>query len=456
MESARPGHPGSPARPGGAVRPGAPGAPATPAGPVMPAVPAAGPVMPTQAGTGPVRTGGPVSAPTATGPHVRREAATADTVDVNGLLGMLVKARGSDLHLAVGAPPFMRVHGDITPMPGQATLMDEALDRALIGLLSENQVHKFRTESELDFAYTVEGIGRFRGNMFKQRHNTGAVFRLIPSEITPLETLGMPAIVNSFATLPRGLVLVTGPTGSGKSTTLAALVDRVNRTRNGHIMTVEDPIEFLHDHRGCVVNQREVGEDTASFNSALKHVLRQDPDVILVGELRDLETISIALTAAETGHLVFATLHTQSAQDTVNRVIDVFPGDQQSQIRSQLAATLKGVVCQTLLKAKDGRGRVAATEVMLINPAIATMIRRAETHQIPQALQSGGQQGMMTLNQHLAELAASGVVSREDAEVVASDLKDFETLYEGAVARGNSKSKASSGQGGRGLGMMGG
>lgn len=408
-QPARPGLPGQPARPG---LPGQPARPATP---------------PAQAA--------PVAAPAASTAGVRVGPAADAPLDIDSLLTALVHAGGSDLHLSVGAPPFMRIDGDIAPMPGQPILVGDVLDRALMSILDEGQRKRFKDDLELDFAHTVAGIGRFRGNLLRQRRNTGAVFRIIPWEIKPLEALGMPTVLNNFANLPRGLVLVTGPTGSGKSTTLAALVDRANRTRNGHIITVEDPIEFLHDHRQCVVNQREVGDDTRSFNSALKHILRQDPDVILVGELRDLETISIALTAAETGHLVFATLHTQSAQDTVNRIIDVFPAEQQAQIRAQLAATLKGVVCQALLKAKDGKGRVAATEIMVINPAVATMIRRGETHQIPQALQSGGAQGMMTLNQHLAELVADGRVTREAAEEIASDAKDFDSLIAGAMAR---------------------
>jgi twitching motility protein PilT len=252
--------------------------------------------------------------------------------------------------------------------------------------------------------------------------------RMIPWEILPLEDLGMPGVLASFADLKRGLVLVTGPTGSGKSTTLAAIIDRINRTRRGHIVTIEDPIEFLHEHRGCLVNQREVGADTHGFRNALKHVLRQDPDVILVGELRDLDTISVALTAAETGHLVFATLHTQSAQDTITRVVDVFPAEQQQQIRTQLAATLQGVVCQTLVKTLDGKGRAAAVEVMVCNSGIRAMIRDDKLQQIQGALQAGARDGMQTLNAHLAGLVKAGRISYEAGLEHCSNRDDYDTL----------------------------
>jgi twitching motility protein PilT len=286
----------------------------------------------------------------------------------------------------------------------------------------------FEEELELDFAYSVPGHARFRVNVFVQRDSVGAVMRLIPWEIKPLEDLGMPAVVETFAHLKRGLVLVTGPTGSGKSTTLAAIIDKVNRTRRGHIMTIEDPIEFLHKHQGCLVNQREVGQDTHGFRTALKHILRQDPDVILVGELRDLDTISVALSAAETGHLVFATLHTQSAQDTITRVVDVFPADQQQQVRTQLAATLQGVLCQTLVKTVDGKGRVAAVEIMVCNPGIRAMIRDDKLQQIQGSLQAGARDGMQTLNSHLASLVKSGHITYEAGVGQCSNRGDFDTL----------------------------
>jgi twitching motility protein PilT len=274
----------------------------------------------------------------------------------------------------------------------------------------------------------MPGAARFRVNVYRQRENVGAAFRRIPYEIKSLEDLGIPTSVSAFAGLPRGMVLVTGPTGSGKSTTLASLIDLANRTRRDHIMTVEDPIEFLHRHKSCMVNQREVGEDTHSFANALKHVLRQDPDIILVGEMRDLETISVALTAAETGHLVFATLHTQDAAQTVDRVIDVFPPHQQQQVRTQLAGALQGVVCQTLCRTADGRGRVVATEVMLATPAIRNLIREGKTHQIYSAMQAGAQHGMHTLDQHLAELVRSGRIGYEHGLDKCHHLEDYHRL----------------------------
>jgi twitching motility protein PilT len=366
---------------------------------------------------------------------VRIESVQARDLEIEALLRYLVDNGGSDLHLSVGAPPLIRLNGEMKPIPGYSTLDEHTLKVGLYRILTEDQRNRYESEWELDLAYTIRDVSRFRVNIMRQRSYVGAVFRVIPSEIKPLETLGMPTVLYNLAALPRGLVLVTGPTGSGKSTTLASLIDRANRTRSGHIITIEDPIEFLHPHRSSVVNQREVGADTHSFAEALKHVLRQDPDIILIGELRDLETISVALTAAETGHLVFATLHTQSAQDTVNRIIDVFPPGQQQQIRSQLAATLRGVVCQTLVKRADAKGRAAASEIMIVTPAIATMIRRDETHQIHQALQSGAELGMQTLNQHLAELVVKGVIERETAEEVATDVKDLDALVQGKMGK---------------------
>jgi twitching motility protein PilT len=375
---------------------------------------------------------GPASAPGAGTVGVRAEASSeGGAVNVNQLLLELIKHGGSDLHLSAGLPPAARIHGEMTPLPGYQTLTGPEIYAGLTRLLTEAQKERYDSKRELDFAHTIPDVGRFRVNMLQQKGNAGAVFRAIPKEILPLEKLGLPPVLYNFAAMARGLVLVTGPTGSGKSTTLASLIDRANRTRAGHIITVEDPIEFIHSHRLSVVNQREVGVDTDSFNDALKHILRQDPDIILIGELRDLETISTALTAAETGHLVFATLHTQSAQDTINRIIDVFPGDQQSQIRSQLAATLRGVICQTLVRRSDSEGRAAAAEIMAVTPAIANMIRKDEIHQIPSALQSGAELGMQTLNQSLAELVARGMVEREIAAEVATDLTDLDNLIKG-------------------------
>src|SRR6202012_2689948 len=268
----------------------------------------------------------------------------------------------------------------------------------------------------------------FRVNIYRQRDSLGAAFRIIPYEIKALEELGVPPSVANFAMMPRGFVLVTGPTGSGKSTTLASLVDLANRQRRDHIMTVEDPIEFLHRHKSCLVNQREVGEDTWSFQNALKHVLRQDPDIILVGEMRDLETISVALTAAETGHLVFATLHTQDAAQTIDRIIDVFPPHQQGQVRSQLAATLQGVVCQTLVKKASGKGRVVATEVLIATPAVANLIREGKTYQIASAMQAGGDLGMHTMDRPLADLVNAGVITQRAALDKAQDVESIKQL----------------------------
>ncbi|KQQ94733.1 type IV pili twitching motility protein PilT [Leifsonia sp. Leaf325] len=300
----------------------------------------------------------------------------------------------------------------------------------MYSILSPAQKQKFERELELDFAYAISENARFRVNIYQQRENVGAAFRLIPTELKTLEELGVPSSVGRFATLPRGLVLITGPTGSGKSTTLAALIDLVNSTRADHIVTVEDPIEFMHNHKKSLVNQREVGHDTHSFAAALKHVLRQDPDVILVGELRDLETISVALTAAETGHLVFATLHTQSAAQTIDRIIDVYPPHQQNQVRAQLAATLKGVVTQTLVKRASGQGRVVATEILITTPAIANLVREGQTFQVPSAMQAGRAHGMHTLDQHLAELVNSGKITREAGFEKSNDRESLKQLIQ--------------------------
>jgi twitching motility protein PilT len=334
----------------------------------------------------------------------------------------------SDLHLTVGAPPTVRLNGHLTPMEDRARLVPQALQKVLYAIMSQKQREKFEEELELDFAYSVPGRARFRVNIYRQRDSIGAAFRLIPYEIRPLEALGVPPSVANFAMLPRGFVLVTGPTGSGKSTTLAAIVDLANRNRRDHIMTVEDPIEFLHEHKSCLVNQREVGEDTHNFKNALKHVLRQDPDIILVGEMRDLETIEIALTAAETGHLVMATLHTQDAAQTIDRVIDVFPPHQQQQVRVQLAGAIQGVVCQQLLRTADGKGRVVATEVLVATPAIRNLIREGKTHQIYSAMQAGAKHGMATMDQHLAELVKKGKVSYDAALEKCHHVEDFQRL----------------------------
>ena len=346
---------------------------------------------------------------------------------VDALLTMLDRG-ASDLHLTSGARPTVRVSGSLVGLEDFDVLTPPVLQRVIYSVLTQQQRLKFEEELELDFAYSLPGRARFRVNIYKQRDSLGAAFRIIPFEIKSLESLGVPPIVSSFASLARGFVLVTGPTGSGKSTTLAAVVDLANRTRHDHIMTVEDPIEFLHRHKSCIVNQREVGEDTWSFANALKHVLRQDPDIILVGEMRDLETISVALTAAETGHLVFATLHTQDAAQTIDRVIDVFPPHQQQQVRQQLAMSLQGVVCQTLCKTADGHGRVVATEVLVVTPAVRNLIREGKTHQIYSVMQAGAQFGMHTLDQHLAELVRTRRVTYEQGVEKCHHIEDFNRL----------------------------
>jgi twitching motility protein PilT len=348
--------------------------------------------------------------------------------DLNGLLVQVLERKCSDLHMTIGAPPTVRLNGALVPLEGYPELSASILQKLLYAIITQKQREKFEEELELDFAYSVPGRARFRVNMYKQREAVGAAFRLIPYEIKPLEALGVPASVANFAQLPRGFVLVTGPTGSGKSTTLASIVDLANRTRRDHIMTVEDPIEFLHQHRQCLVNQREVGEDTHSFGAALKHVLRQDPDIILVGEMRDLETISVALTAAETGHLVFATLHTQDAAQTIDRVIDVFPPHQQQQVRVQLAGAIQGIVCQTLVKTADGRGRAVATEVLVVTPAIRNLIREGKSHQIYSALQAGAKFGMQTLDTSLSELVKSGKITYEAGLEKCHHPDDFKRL----------------------------
>jgi twitching motility protein PilT len=350
-------------------------------------------------------------------------------VDAELLMALetVVTEGASDLHISIGAPPMIRIDGGLRAIEGMEPWDRERVAAALYSLLNDEQRAQFDDVLELDFAFTLSEESRFRVNFYLQRGAIGGAFRLIPTEIKTLVELGIPDVVGEFGKLPRGLVLVTGPTGSGKSTTLAALIDLVNTTRSDHIVTVEDPIEFMHPNKRSLVNQREVGADTQSFNNALKHVLRQDPDVILIGELRDLETISVALTAAETGHLVFATLHTQDAGQTIDRVIDVFPPHQQGQVRTQLAATLQGVVCQTLVK-KAGGGRAVATEILVTTPAIANLIREGKTYQIRSALQAGRAQGMNTMDQHLADLVNSGVVPYGAALEKVHDQEDFKRL----------------------------
>ena len=353
-------------------------------------------------------------------------------IDLDEILVKLVEAGGSDLHLTAGSPPAIRVRGELVRLDEYGDLTPADLQQTIYGILTQRQRETFEKELELDLSYTVPGRSRFRVNVFRQRDSLGAVMRAIPFEIKPLEELGVPASVADFARLARGFVLVTGPTGSGKSTTLASIIDLINRDRAGHIMTVEDPIEFLHPHKRCIVNQRERGTDTYSFAAALKHALRQDPDVILVGEMRDLETIQVALTAAETGHLVLGTLHTQDAPQSVDRIIDVFPAAQQEQIRVMLAGTLQGVLCQQLLPTADGKSRVAACEVMVATSAIRNLIREGKTHQMYSAIQAGKKYGMVTMDQSLADLVRAGKVAYEVALERANNPGEFKQLAGGA------------------------
>jgi twitching motility protein PilT len=354
-----------------------------------------------------------------------------DELHINDLLELVIQWGGSDLHLAAGSPPVIRVNGDLRPITEIPLLNGSQIRQMVFSILTQKQREKFEDQLELDTSYALPGRGRFRVNVFLQRDSVGCVMRAIPYEIVDFDRLGIPPTVKPWAYLPRGLVLVTGPTGSGKSTTLASLIDIVNRERAVHIMTVEDPIEFLHVHKRSLINQREVGEDTHSFAAALKHVLRQDPDVILVGEMRDLETISTALTAAETGHLVFATLHTQDAPQSVDRIIDVFPAHQQQQVRVQLAAALQGICTQQLVPTIDGAGRAVCCEVMVATPAIRNLIREGKVHQIYSMLQAGGKYGMVTMDMSLAQLVRSHRISLDAALERCANEDDLRRLLNG-------------------------
>ena len=350
------------------------------------------------------------------------------TLDIDELLTYAVRNGASDLHLANQLPPAIRIDGSLRPIEGLARVDNEQIREMVYRILTQGLRERFEAEHELDTAHTIMGVGRFRVNVFLQRGSIGTVMRAIPHEIPPFETLGLPAVVPSLAELRRGLVLVTGPTGSGKSTTLASLVNIINQSKPLHIMTVEDPIEFLHTHNRSIVNQREIGSDTKTFAEALRHVLRQDPDVILIGEMRDNETIATALTAAETGHLVFATLHTQDAPQTIDRIIDVFPSGQQDQIRIQLASSLEAVVTQQLILSASGFGRTPVAEVMLCNPAIRNLIRSAKTHQIYSLIQTGAAAGMQTMDQGLAKAVQAGTITEAmafDRCHDPSELRDY-------------------------------
>ena len=330
---------------------------------------------------------------------------------IDDLLEQTVTRKASDLHLSVGTQPAIRVRGHLERLEGYEPLTGEDTQQLLYRILSSEQQKTLEIKRQIDFSHSIPGLARFRVNVYFQRESLGGAFRLIPEEIKTLEELNLPAGLHAFTAKPRGMVLVTGPTGSGKSTTLAALIDEINRTRSDHILTVEDPIEFVHKHKKCIVNQREIGPDATSFAEALKAALRQDPDVILVGEMRDLETISTALTAAETGHLVFGTLHTQSAPSTIDRIIDVFPPAQQEQVRIMIANSLQAVVTQALLPTADGNGRVAALEILLPDDAVRNLIRQAKIEQVYSVMQTGTARGMQTMEQALADLASRRVVN---------------------------------------------
>jgi twitching motility protein PilT len=334
---------------------------------------------------------------------------------MHDLLTIMIERGASDLHITTGTPPQIRLHGKLTPLTQFERLTPQDTQRLAYSVLNEGQKQKFEEDNELDLSFGIQGLARFRCNVYRQRGAVASAIRVIPIKIRTFDELGLPTIVEQLADRPKGLILVTGPTGSGKSTTLAAMVDKINNERTEHIMTIEDPIEFVHNHKKCLVNQREVFSDTQSFKNALKYILRQDPDVVLVGEMRDLETISAALTIAETGHLTLGTLHTNSCAQTINRIIDVFPTSQQSQVRAQLSLVLEGVLSQQLIPTPDGRGRVMSLEIMVTTPAIRNLIREEKIHQIYSAMQAGQKFGMQTMNQSLLDLVQKRKISREEA-----------------------------------------
>jgi len=364
------------------------------------------------------------------------------SLDFSEILLAVVKNKASDLHVTAGSPPMLRIRGSLVPIEGLPSLTPTDTREFIYAILNNSQRQRLETDWQLDFAYSIPGVGRFRVNTYFQRGTIGAAFRLIPTETVPIERLGLPPVVRSFGKKPRGIVLVTGPTGSGKSTTLASLINEINETRDEHIMTIEDPIEFLHSHKRCIVNQRELGADAPSFSLALKAALRQDPDVILVGEMRDMETIGTALTAAETGHLVFATLHTQDAPQTIDRIIDVFPPAQQGQVRAQLAIGLQGVVTQTLIPTADGQGRCVAAEVLVPTPGVRNLIREGKTHQIYSLIQTGGAQGMQTMDASLAGLVRDGKITMAVAETRSSEPAEMRKLVHSPSAGSNTTSSS--------------
>ena len=372
-------------------------------------------------------------------------APTPTGINLRALLEEMIERGASDLHITAGERSKMRIDGDIVNSKNDYVLSPKDTLQIAYSVLTEQQKKRFEMDDELDFSFGIQGLARFRGNCFKQRGCVSMVMRQIPITIKSFSDLNLPPIIAKMAEKPRGLVLVTGPTGSGKSTTLAAMIDKINRERKGHIITVEDPIEFIHKHQNCIINQREVGTDTKSFANALKYALREDPDVLLIGEMRDLETIQAALTIAETGHLAFATLHTNSAAEAINRIIDVFPSHQQSQVRAQLAFVLEGIITQTLLPRRAGKGRAMAAEILVITPAIRSLIRDDKVHQIYSSMQSGKKHGMQTLNDALYQLYMAREVDEDECLRVSSDPNEFLRLIGKAPIEGDTAPRENTG-----------
>ncbi|HDS09590.1 MAG TPA: type IV pilus twitching motility protein PilT [Firmicutes bacterium] len=364
-----------------------------------------------------------------------KEGSAKKILKIQDLLRIQIEKNASDLHIAVGVPPLLRIHGKLTQLTEYPPIKPEDSRRLISSILSDIQRDEYNKNHQIDFAYELAGQARFRVNAYWERRGESAAFRLIPTEILSIKDLGLPEILESLAFRSRGFVVVTGPTGSGKSTTLAAIIDVVNKKRHDHIITIEDPIEFIHEHKNCLISQREVGAHTNSFFDGLRVALREDPDVILVGELRDYETISLAIRAAETGHLVFATLHTSSAISTIDRIIDVFPMEQQEQIRAQVSDVLVSVICQTLLPKMDGKGRVCAVEIMMANAAIKNLIREEKTHQIISIIQTSKAEGMVLIDQSLMDLLKKGVITGESAYIQAHDKKLFAQFAPESVKR---------------------
>lgn len=370
-------------------------------------------------------------------------------LSLHHLLKVMIDNEGTDLHITTNTPPQIRIHGHLKAIDGYKSLSPAETKQLCYSILTDNQKHKFEETLELDLSFGIKGLARFRANIFQQRGAVAGAFRLIPYEIRGFNELGLPSVIEMLCEKPRGLILVTGPTGSGKSTTLAAMLDKINRERHDHIITIEDPVEYLHPHKSCLVNQREVGADTFTFKNALKSILRQDPDVVLIGEMRDLETIEAALRIAETGHLTFATLHTNSTVETINRIIDVFPSNQQAQVRTQLSFVIQGILCQTLLPTKDGKGRCLAVEIMVPNAAIRNLIRDDKIHQIYSMMQTGqAGSGMQTFNQSLADLYLRGKIDYETAMGRSSQPEELKELIDRGVTLSSRQMNVGVGPGG--------